>query len=190
MYLNFFTIHHSRAAISEILLLHKSPALYFGTHFAKCAYYSTTTVIRAGFERIQGSSSSDTSIMGMAIRANWIISVYLLIPHICRLAQVGVGGGVWVAGGWMKEKHGILRWATGSHACPPVSVEPALRKWSQEEDRQGLIHPRFYATKQRLHALMGLFDPCDITQMLSDSATFWSNQRFQCLYHGCEAPDQ
>lgn len=87
--------------------------------------------------------------------------------------------GVWGAGGWMREKHGISKkgllefaFATRSHACPPVSGEPALRYWSQEEDRQGLIHPRFYAAKQRLHALMGLFDPCDITQMLSDSATF------------------
>lgn len=45
-------------------------------------------LIKAEFERIQGSFPSDPPTLAVHIRPNWIISVYLLILHICRQGRV------------------------------------------------------------------------------------------------------
>lgn len=53
-----------------------------------CKHGNSAAVIKTGFERIQGSSSSDTPTLAVHIRPNWIISVYLLILHICCQRRV------------------------------------------------------------------------------------------------------
>lgn len=88
------------AATEELLsFFTKCCMLYFSTHlgsvffFFFCKHCHPVTVIRAGYGRIQGPSSSDTSIVGMPIRGNWIILLCLSLnsPHL----QFGRGGHGW-----------------------------------------------------------------------------------------------
>lgn len=128
-----------------------------------CKHCYTTTAIRAGFKSIQGSSSSDTSIVGMPIRGNWIISVYLLIPHICS------------SGGWGE----YIRWrrSLGYH-------QGFMGVFSQRNLVPGSLHG---TSAEKLEPRRGKTRACPSLIMHRKAETAFFNRTIWSLWYNTNA---
>lgn len=80
---------HSEPGSPELLRLPGTLQLRPPTRLeALCKHGAAAAVIKAAFERTQGSSASDPPTLAPPISLNWIIYVYLLILHICHQGRV------------------------------------------------------------------------------------------------------